>query len=61
MFYGTHHYDAGLFYRRDNHDGDPHFHVWPLAGAGARYHFSGSNAILFRASWPVGVQVGITF
>lgn len=30
-------------------------------GVGARYHFNGRNALLMRASWPAGLQVGMTF
>ncbi len=30
-------------------------------GAGARYHFNDRNALLMRASWPTGLQVGMTF
>ncbi len=35
--------------------------VLPYAGIGARYHFSRRNALLMRAGWPVGFQVGVTF
>lgn len=28
---------------------------------GARYHFNNRNALLLRAGWPAGLQVGMTF
>lgn len=31
------------------------------SGVGARYHFSTRNALLLRASWPAGLQFGVTF
>jgi len=34
--------------------------IWPFFGAGFRWHFSQSNALLLRLSWPAGLQVGIT-
>ncbi len=33
----------------------------PYLGLGLRVHFNARNALLFRASWPAGLQVGITF
>jgi hypothetical protein len=35
--------------------------VAPYLGFGARFHFTDRNAVLLRASWPAGLQVGITF
>lgn len=36
-------------------------HVDPLLAFGARRHFNPRNALLLRAGWPNGFQVGITF
>ncbi len=30
-------------------------------GLGVRYHFNTRNALLLRASWPAGLQAGLTF
>lgn len=38
-----------------------YFRAYPVISAGARWHFSDRNALLFRVSWPVGFQFGITF
>ncbi len=35
--------------------------IAPYLGFGFRYHFTDRNALLLRASWPAGFQVGITF
>lgn len=44
---------------------DCHSHTdvnfFPLLSFGARWHFSDRNALLFRVSWPIGFQFGITF
>jgi hypothetical protein len=46
------------FYWRDRYyDG----YFWPFLGGGLRWHFSASNALLIRASWPAGLQIGVTF
>lgn len=52
-----------IFWHRHEQDRPTHghFRVSPLASFGARWHFSDRNALLFRATWPVGFQVGITF
>jgi hypothetical protein len=49
-----------------HHHHDPnveHAHVYFdfVAGVGARYHFNDDIALLMRASWPVGLQIGLTF
>ena len=36
-------------------------YVAPYAGFGIRFHFTDRNALLMRASWPAGLQLGITF
>ena len=36
-------------------------YIAPAGGIGARYHFNGRNSLLMRASWPAGLQVGMTF
>jgi len=36
-------------------------YVAPTGQIGFRWHFSRSNALLVRAGWPAGLQVGITF
>jgi hypothetical protein len=33
----------------------------PMISFGARYHFAARNAFLMRLSWPMGLQLGITF
>lgn len=35
--------------------------IAPYLGFGFRYHFTDRNALLLRASWPAGFQIGITF
>ncbi len=35
--------------------------VAPYLGFGVRFHFTDRNALLLRASWPAGLQLGITF
>lgn len=35
--------------------------IAPYAGVGIRFHFTDRNAFLIRASWPAGLQLGITF
>jgi hypothetical protein len=42
---------------------DTYYGAWigPHAAFGVRYHFSARNALLLRAAWPGGFQVGITF
>jgi len=35
--------------------------VAPYVGFGVRFHFTDRNAVLLRASWPAGLQVGLTF
>jgi hypothetical protein len=35
--------------------------ISPYIGFGFRYHFNARNALLLRASWPAGLQVGVTF
>ncbi len=35
--------------------------VAPYLGLGIRFHFTDRNAVLVRASWPAGLQVGLTF
>ncbi len=49
--------------RDGGHDCHSHTYLrfYPLASFGARWHFSDRNALLFRMSWPVGFQFGITF
>lgn len=34
--------------------------IWPFLGAGFRWHFSPGAALLIRASWPAGLQIGVT-
>ena len=56
---------AWLFWH-DHDGGGPddthgHFRASPLISFGARWHFTERNALLFRATWPVGFQFGITF
>ena len=47
---------------RDNYyRGRRGFHLDPVLGFGARYHFSQRNALLMRISWPAGFSIGITF
>ena len=35
--------------------------IAPYFGVGLRIHFTDRNALLFRVSWPAGLQVGVTF
>lgn len=35
--------------------------IAPYLGVGIRFHFTDRNAVLLRASWPAGLQVGLTF
>jgi hypothetical protein len=35
--------------------------IAPYVGLGVRFHFTDRNAVLVRASWPAGLQLGITF
>jgi hypothetical protein len=48
-----------------HHNGNTHGHsyvrFYPLISVGARWHFTDRNALLFRLTWPVGFQFGITF
>ncbi len=48
--------DAAWYY-------DTYYHsvIWPFFGGGGRWHFSASNSLLLRATWPAGLQLGITF
>lgn len=56
---------ASAWWTYDHCHGGCHDHAYlrfyPLASFGARWHFSDRNALLFRLSWPVGFQFGITF
>lgn len=46
----------------DRYWGDhTHWYLDPFLGGGARWHFSRRNALVFRLSWPAGLQIGITF
>lgn len=45
-------------YLRHGHEG---FYLAPDLGFGARYHFSSRNALIARASSPLGLQLGVTF
>jgi len=40
---------------------EPFVYAAPFVSAGARFHFSPRNALLFRVNWPAGLQVGLTF
>ena len=42
-------------------DGSDDVRVEPLVAFGARKHFSGRTALVLRAGWPAGFQVGLTF
>lgn len=33
--------------------------IWPFIGGGVRWHFSEGAALLFRVSWPAGLQIGV--
>jgi hypothetical protein len=35
--------------------------VAPFFGFGGRFHFTDRNALVVRAGWPAGLQVGLTF
>jgi hypothetical protein len=35
--------------------------IAPYLGVGVRFHFTDRNAVLLRASWPAGLQAGLTF
>ena len=50
-------------HRHDRNDLDDHAHLrgYPLASFGARWHFTDRNALVVRATFPVGFQFGITF
>jgi hypothetical protein len=37
------------------------FYAGVATGLGVRYHFNQRNALLVRAGWPAGLQVGLTF
>jgi hypothetical protein len=43
------------------HDDDVDVHVDPLFAFGARYHFSARNALILRAGFPSGFQIGVSF
>jgi hypothetical protein len=57
--------EAGIALYAGNADYLPRGHGGVYAafatGIGARYHFSPRNSVLLRASWPAGLQVGLTF
>lgn len=56
--------EAGLAMFIGNADylpGNRGVYVTVATGAGARYHFNERNSLLMRASWPTGLQVGMTF
>ncbi len=42
---------------------DRYWGAWaaPFFGLGLRVHFNARNALLFRVSWPAGLQLGVTF
>lgn len=42
-------------------DGRDTFHVDPLAAFGARKHFNRRTALVMRAGWPSGFQIGLAF
>ncbi len=52
--YHHHHHDPGF---------DDHIHVNVdfAGGVGARWHFNRRMALVMRALWPYGLQVGLTF
>jgi hypothetical protein len=53
--------EAGLAIVIGDWDGHDDVHVDPLFAFGARKHFSGRTALVLRAGWPCGFQVGIAF
>jgi hypothetical protein len=56
--------ELGLALVTDHHHGNrdhDHLHLHFLFSLGARYHFTGRNALLMRLNWPTGLQIGITF
>ena len=42
-------------------DGRDRVHVDPLAAFGARKHFNRRTALVMRAGWPTGFQIGVAF
>ena len=52
-----HHHHRHDRYEQNHND----FWIDPIVGFGARYHFGSRVALQMRASWPVGLQIGITF
>jgi len=42
-------------------DGGDNVHVDPLAAFGARKHFNRRTALVMRAGWPSGFQIGVSF
>ncbi len=59
IWFGNH---GHHYHRHDRYDQN-HDHYWvdPIVGFGARYHFGSRVALLMRASWPVGLQIGLNF
>jgi len=53
--------EAGLAVVIGDWDGNDDVHVDPLIAFGARKHFSGRTALVLRAGWPSGFQVGLAF
>jgi hypothetical protein len=53
--------EAGVAIVVGDWDGDDDVHVDPLGAFGARKHFNSRNALLLRAGWPTGFQIGVTF
>lgn len=53
--------EAGLAVVIGDWDGYDDVHVDPLVAFGARKHFNGRTALVLRAGWPCGLQVGVAF
>jgi hypothetical protein len=53
--------EAGLAVVIGDWHGDDNVHVDPLVAFGARKHLSGRTALVMRAGWPSGFQIGVAF
>ena len=53
--------EAGVAIVIGDWDGNDNVHADPLAAFGARKHFNSRTALLLRAGWPTGFQIGVAF
>jgi hypothetical protein len=53
--------EAGVAVVIGDWDGDDDVHAEPLGAFGARKHFNNRTALVLRAGWPTGFQIGLAF